>query len=71
VTRARVLRAAPRLGIPVHVSRLPPAAILAADEVMICNSVIGVRHVARLDETTWPPRGWTTILNTALHENVD
>jgi len=71
VTRARVLRAAPRLGIPVHVRRLPPAAILAADEVMICNSVIGVRRVARLDETTWPPRGWTTILNTALHENVD
>ena len=71
VARARLLRAAKRRGIPTHIGRLLPAAILAADEVMICNSVIGVRRVARLDDTTWPPAGWTTILNNALYEDVD
>jgi len=71
VARTRLLRAATRLDIPVHIDRLPPAAILAADEVMICNSVIGVRRVARLDDMTWAPAGWTTLLNNALYEDVD
>lgn len=71
VTRARLLRAAPRRGIPIHIERLLPADILAADEVMICNSVIGVRRVARLDNTTWMPAGWAALLNSALNEDVD
>jgi 4-amino-4-deoxychorismate lyase len=71
VARTRLLRVATRLGIRTHIDRLTPAAILAADEVMICNSVIGVRQVARLDDVTWPPAGWTTPLNNALYEDVD
>lgn len=71
VARARLLRAAPRLGVRMHVERLSPAAILAADEVMLCNSVIGVRRVARLDDKTWLPAGWTDILKTTLYEEVD
>ncbi len=71
VARTRLLRAAARLGIRTHVERMLPAAILAADEVMICNSVIGVRRVARLDAKTWPPAGWTETLKTALYEDVD
>ena len=71
VARTRLLRAAPRLGIATHIGRLPPAAILAADEVMICNSVIGVRRVARLDDVTWSPAGWATALNNALYEDLD
>jgi len=71
VARARLLRAAARLGIRSHIGRLRPETILAADEVMICNSVIGVRRVARLDDVTWLPAGWTTKLNHALYEDVD
>ena len=71
VARTRLLRAVARRGIRVHVERLPSAAILAADEVMLCNSVIGVRRVARLDDVTWSPAGWTEILKTALYEDVD
>ena len=71
VARTRLLRAAARLGIATHIGRLLPAAILAADEVMICNSVIGVRHVARLDDVIWPPAGWATALNDALYEDLD
>lgn len=71
VARSRLLRAAARLGMPVHIGHWLPAAILDADEVMICNSVIGVRQVARLDKSVWPAARWTTILNNALYENLD
>lgn len=69
VTRARLLRAAARRGIPTRIERVPPAAILAADELMICNSLIGVRRVARLGDANWSPAGWTETLNTALYED--
>lgn len=71
VARMRLLRAAARQGIRVHVDRFTPDDLLAADEVMICNSLIGVRRVARLDDTTWLPAGWTPRLNEALYENLD
>ena len=71
VARARLLRVAARRGIPTHIGRQLPDAILAADEVMICNSLIGVRRVARLDDVTWAPAGWTAPLNDALNEDVD
>ena len=71
VARTRLLRAMERRGIPLHIGRLLPDAILAADEVMLCNSVIGVRRVGRLDDVTWTPAGWTPILNDALYEDVD
>ena len=71
VARTRVLRAMAHHGIRTHIGHLLPDAILAADEVMICNSVMGVRRVARLDDVIWAPAGWTTILNNALYEDVD
>lgn len=70
VARGRLLRAMARRGVPVHVGRLRPAAILAADEVVICNSVIGVRRVARLDDRIWPATGWAETLKTALYEDL-
>jgi len=71
VARARLLRTMACRGIPIHIGRLLPDAILAAEEVMICNSVIGVRRLGRLDGVTWTPAGWTTTLNNALYEDVD
>ncbi|MHB1187917.1 aminodeoxychorismate lyase [Thiobacillus sp.] len=71
VARTRLLRAMARRGVPLHIGRLLPDAILAADEVMICNSVIGVRRVCRLDDVTWTPAGWALLLNDALNEDVD
>jgi hypothetical protein len=32
---------------------------------------MGVRRLAKLDNVTWPPAGWTTTLNNALYENLD
>jgi 4-amino-4-deoxychorismate lyase len=71
VTRTRVLRAAPRLGLDTRIDRFPAAAILAAEEVMICNSILGVRPIVRLDHAHCPSAGWSARLNTALHEETD
>lgn len=71
VARMRLLRAAARRGMRAHIDRFLPAELLAADEVMICNSLVGVRRVARLAGTTWSSAGWTTLLNDALYEKVD
>lgn len=69
VARTRVMRAAERLGIPVHVEHLSSAAILAAEEVMVCNSVMGLRRIARLGDRNWAPAGWAERLRTALDED--
>ncbi len=71
VARTRLLRAAPRLGLDTRIDRFPPAAILAAEEVMICNSVLGVRRIAHLDGACCPSAGWSARLNAALHEETD
>lgn len=68
VARQRLLRGARAAGLRVHVCRLSRDAILRADEVMLCNSVIGVRRVAALDGRTWSPAGWTPRLNRLLYE---
>ncbi|MBT9568699.1 MAG: aminodeoxychorismate lyase [Thiobacillus sp.] len=69
VARARILRAAARRGIATHIGLWSPDVILASDEMMICNSVMGVRRVATLGGTSWTSAGWTTLWNNALHEN--
>lgn len=69
VARTRILRASTRQGIATHIGLWQPDVILAADEVIICNSVMGVRRVAKLDGTSWTSAGWTAFWNNALHED--
>lgn len=71
VARTRLLRGAARHGIRTNIGRFQPDAILAADEVMLCNSVMGVRRVARLDDINCPSAGWTDIVTSILYEDVD
>ena len=59
VARLRILRAAALYGIDVRIRRLESEEILAADEVFLSNSIIGVWRVARLDDRQWKPAGWT------------
>lgn len=71
VARVRLLRAAIRHGWATRIERHPAAAILDADEVMICNSLIGVRRIARIDATDLPQAGWRIRLEKALYEDLD
>ncbi|MBI5331226.1 MAG: aminodeoxychorismate lyase [Betaproteobacteria bacterium] len=53
VTRARLLRLAPEAGFPVREADLGLDDVLAADEVMCCNSLIGLWRIARLEGRAW------------------
>ncbi|MEQ1661372.1 MAG: aminodeoxychorismate lyase [Thiobacillus sp.] len=71
VARSRLLRAAERHGLKPHIGRLTPAVILAADELMICNSVMGLRQIGQLGDTFWPPGRWFSRLQKTLNEDLD
>ncbi len=48
-TRARLLELAPKLGLQVATGSYWPRSIAKADAVFICNALIGVRPVIRID----------------------
>jgi 4-amino-4-deoxychorismate lyase len=68
VARLRILQAAGQRGIDVQIRRLEPEEIMAADEVFLSNSVIGVWRVARLVDRQWNPAGWTEQFRLWMHE---
>ena len=68
VARSRILRAARAQGTAVGVTRITPQMVLDADAVVLCNSIRGVRRVARLENRSWAPGAWPGRLSTWLHE---
>lgn len=54
VARARLLRRASAAGIAVQETKIGLDEVLEADEIMLSNSLIGLRRVARLGERSWP-----------------
>lgn len=57
VTRARLMRLAQACAIEVQETDLALRDVLDADEVMLTNSVMGLRRVARLEAKVWPDPG--------------
>ena len=53
VTRQRVLEMAPLLGLDAHVSNFDLDHLLAADEVIACNSLFGAWQVRHMGDRTW------------------
>uniref|UniRef100_E6QRZ2 aminodeoxychorismate lyase n=1 Tax=mine drainage metagenome TaxID=410659 RepID=E6QRZ2_9ZZZZ len=53
VTRSRILALAPALGLEMEICPMTLDTLLAADEVMLCNSVIGIWSVSELANTRW------------------
>jgi len=69
VMRTLILeRVAPWLGIPVSETRLVQATIAGAQEVFICNSVIGVVPVSKLGSTQWRKGVITTAVQQRVNE---
>jgi len=54
VARARLMRRAGAADIAVRETRIGLDEVLEADEIMLSNSLIGLRRVARLGERHWP-----------------
>jgi 4-amino-4-deoxychorismate lyase len=69
VTRSRIMRAAERYGRPAKVEPISRQRLLAADAVFLCNSLIHVWRVARLDEKQWQDNGWAEELRNWVDED--
>jgi len=77
VMRAELLKLAAGLGIPTHARALDETALLTADEVLVCNSVLGIWPVtsllagstgaARTELRRWPIGPLTRQLQQALN----
>jgi 4-amino-4-deoxychorismate lyase len=53
VTRQRIIGLAPSLGLQVKVETLTLEQLLSADEVVICNSLIGALQVTKIADQRW------------------
>ena len=54
VTRECIMEAAAKIGYEVSIANFKLDVLLAADEVIICNSLIGIWQVRQLGERRWP-----------------
>lgn len=57
IMRRRILEGGLGLGLSVGETDLTDAALLEADEVFVCNSLVGLWPVGRLAERTWAAPG--------------
>lgn len=67
VARARLMQRARAAGIEVQETELDLRAVYEADEVMLTNSVRGLRRVARLEAQHWPD----SVISQRLMEYLD
>jgi 4-amino-4-deoxychorismate lyase len=69
VARMRILREAQRNGMTVRIAPMRPQDIYKADELCLCNSLIGVRRIRSIDGKNCASNGWTEKLWIWLNEN--
>lgn len=66
VTRDRLLVAARRAGLEAATGDFGLPELLDADEVLLCNSLMGLRRVARMNDRHWPVPAVSPQLNALL-----
>lgn len=71
VQRGRILELAAREGIAARVQALSLAQLHEAEEIMLCNSVIGLWQVRQFQDRQWPRGEFTEILRRLLHAETD
>jgi 4-amino-4-deoxychorismate lyase len=68
ITRSRILKAAPQLGLGIKVANLPLGKLMRADEIITCNSLYGAWQVIALNRQNWQPQGLAAQLRQILQE---
>lgn len=71
VQRDRIMEMAGRLGMALKVEKLPLTRVYDADQVILCNSVIGVWQVKELAEKIWPAGGLAVHLRGLLDDDCN
>lgn len=71
VTRERILAWALEAGQPSEIREVPLDELWKAEEVMVCNSLIGVWQIRGIESKTWEPGVCTTRIRNYLTESHD
>lgn len=66
ITRATIMDIAAKVGIPCHQAYIRQQDLLSADEVFMCNSVIGIWPIKQIDEQSISIGVITSLLQTQL-----
>jgi 4-amino-4-deoxychorismate lyase len=69
VARMRIMRAWQRNGMTVRVTPMRPHDIYNADELCLCNSLMGVWRIGMIEDNNCASNGWTEKLRSWLNEN--
>lgn len=68
IVRKHVLDLAPEMGLPVEITALDKTGIYAADEIFLCNSIIGIWAVTSLETQGFTHGPWTRKIRDKLIE---
>jgi 4-amino-4-deoxychorismate lyase len=68
VSLDRLMRAAQQHGMTVRVSQMRPQDVYKADELGLCNSLIGVWRIRMIEETACGNAGWVGKMRSWLNE---
>ncbi|HET9113273.1 MAG TPA: aminodeoxychorismate lyase, partial [Burkholderiales bacterium] len=71
VTRDRILAMASGLGLKARIAQLTLQELLAADEVLLCNSVIGAWQIRELHRKRWEKGHFTPLIRARLEKEDD
>ena len=69
--RERIMELAHELGITLTVRALPLHNLIQAEEVLLCNSVIGVWQITSFLNKTWPLGKFTPMIRALLAERTE
>jgi 4-amino-4-deoxychorismate lyase len=69
--RDRILKHAPSLGLTPEISRFTLPTLLQAEEIFVCNSVIGVWPVRQIGATSIAPGPIATQMQRILESEID
>jgi 4-amino-4-deoxychorismate lyase len=71
VTRDRVMAAAGSVGLSASIRNISMDFFQAAEEVLLCNSVIGVWHVRECSSRRWASGAFAKKVRQILHDEID
>lgn len=71
VTRERILAVAVKLGLSIKISQISLSDISEAEEVMLCNSVIGVWQVREMEQKQWQKGQYAALFRSLLETDDD
>lgn len=70
ITRQRILTLAPQLGMQSEAVPISLAEVMAADELIICNSLFGAWQVSKFNQRQWQSQPLAAQLRQLLQEQI-